>query len=92
MKPLSWAARGLLAYIASRPPDWRLTIEALRAESPCSGRDALYGILRELIETGYITRTQPHVGGRAQRVQYKVTDSALSAFPYATLPKSSRED
>jgi len=50
---LSWAARGLLAYLLSRPDDWRVLINDLRKRGDL-GRDGIYKLLRELREVGYI--------------------------------------
>ena len=35
---LSWAARGLLAYLLSRPDDWRVLINDLRNRGDLTGR------------------------------------------------------
>jgi len=50
---LSWAARGLLAYLLSRPDDWRVLINDLRKRGDL-GRDGIYRLLRELREAGYV--------------------------------------
>ncbi len=50
---LSWAARGVLAYLLSKPDDW--CVQAHDLQQKC-GRDKVYSILDELIATGYITR------------------------------------
>ena len=80
MKLLSWAARGLLAYIAGQPPEWRLTISELRKASPCTGRDGIYSLLDELIEAGCLVRKQDRVAGRMSAVRYslgRLPDSML---------------
>jgi hypothetical protein len=38
---LSWVARGLLAYLLSRPDDWRVPINDLRKRGDL-GRDGIY--------------------------------------------------
>ena len=50
---LSWAARGLLAYLLSRPDDWRVLINDLRKRGDLE-RDGIYKLLRELRDTGYV--------------------------------------
>jgi hypothetical protein len=51
-KRLSWEARGMLAYLLSLPPDWRITVEHLQKQGD-AGRDAVRRILRELQTFGY---------------------------------------
>ena len=56
---LTWQARGLLAYLLSKPDHWRVIVKSLVKESP-AGRDAVYTILKELETHGYITYEQTH--------------------------------
>src|SRR5438105_6593001 len=49
---LSWAARGMLAYLLSLPPDWKIKVEHLQARGD-AGRDAVRHILGELQVCGY---------------------------------------
>ena len=58
---LSWAAKGLMAYILSLPPSWVLYKSKL-IESSNVGRDAFERIWRELQSKGYI------VGGGKQKI------------------------
>ncbi|MDH5274171.1 MAG: helix-turn-helix domain-containing protein [Gammaproteobacteria bacterium] len=50
---LSWAARGLLAYLLSRPDDWKVLVNDLKKRGNL-GRDGIYALLRELRQTGYV--------------------------------------
>lgn len=50
---LSWAARGLLAYLLSRPDDWRVLVNDLKKRGDL-GRDGIYTLLRELRDAGYV--------------------------------------
>lgn len=50
---LSWAARGLLAYLLSRPDDWKVLVNDLRKRGNL-GRDGIYALLRELRQAGYM--------------------------------------
>jgi len=50
---LSWAARGLLAYLLSRPDDWKVLVNDLRKRGNL-GRDGIYSLLRELRAAGYL--------------------------------------
>lgn len=53
-KRLSWQARGMLAYLLSKPDGWQTNVWALVDESPSAKRDAVRGILTELKALGYI--------------------------------------
>ena len=52
---LSWEARGLLAYLLSKPNDWELRMDDLAQAAPCTP-DKLDRILTELEERGYAHR------------------------------------
>ena len=54
---LSWKAKGLIIYFLSAHNDNSVTFEELRISSK-DGRDSLTNGLKELIEHGYIIRTQ----------------------------------
>ncbi len=60
---ISWKAKGLHAYLISRPPEWMLRETDLINRSP-GGRDGLRVGLQELEDFGYITRekTRDHLG------------------------------
>jgi len=49
---LSWAARGLLGYLLSKPDDWKVLVNDLRKRGDL-GRDGIYRLLRELRTVGY---------------------------------------
>ncbi len=54
---LSWDAKGLWAYLISRPDDWKVSVAHL-AKTFCPGEKghgekAIYRILKELIDAGY---------------------------------------
>ena len=54
---LSWAARGLAAYLLSKPDNWQISTAHLIEQSP-AGRDATQTIINDLKKHGYLTRTQ----------------------------------
>ena len=60
---LSWAARGLLVFMLSMPPEWRFREQDLLSRSPM-GRDHLRSIVRELEAHHYLRRTQQFDGSR----------------------------
>jgi hypothetical protein len=47
---LSWAARGLLGYLLSRPDDWKVLVKDLQRRGDL-GRDGIYQLLKELRTT-----------------------------------------
>ena len=55
---LTWRARGVLAYLLSRPEGWSTSAERLATQSPKGkeGRDAMRSVLTELETAGYIVR------------------------------------
>jgi hypothetical protein len=59
---LSWAARGMLAYLLSLPPDWKIKVEHLQSQGDL-GRDAVRGVLKELQRLCYVSGF-----GQAERV------------------------
>lgn len=50
---LDWESKGLLIYLISRPPDWKVIIGDL-VNRATNGRDAVYTILRNLKRTKYL--------------------------------------
>lgn len=49
---LSWEARGVLAYLLSKPDGWEINVNDLRQQC---GRDKVYAILGELREARHLT-------------------------------------
>jgi hypothetical protein len=50
---LSWDARGLLAFLLSKPDKWNVNVTHLEGQSK-AGRSKVRRILRELSEAGYL--------------------------------------
>ncbi len=78
---LSWAARGLLGYLLSRPDDWKVLVNDLRKRGDL-GRDGVYRLLRELRDAGYVrfirSRDQH---GRIRGGTYLVQEIVSSPHP-----------
>lgn len=55
---LSWKARGLHAFLMSKPDNWDVIVEYLVGQSEKDGRDSVRGALKELETAGYIARTK----------------------------------
>lgn len=60
---LSFEARGLGASLLSRPDDWEININALMAEGNI-GRDKVRKIINELIQAGYMYKSQSRTSGK----------------------------
>lgn len=77
--PLSWSAKGLLAYLLSKPDDWSVSVAQLINHSKLSSRptmrDGTYAIINELMEKGYIQRERTNGGG------YSKTEYTVSSIP-----------
>jgi hypothetical protein len=71
---LSWRARGIMAYLLSKPDDWEVRVKDLQARGDC-GRDAIRSALSELEEYGYLhRRRQNRQGGQFDWI-YEIYES-----------------
>lgn len=70
---LSWGAKGLHAYLMSMRDDWRVRVSDLQNRAT-NGRDSVRGLLSELEQAGYITksRCRDSVNGRFGGLEYVV--------------------
>lgn len=90
-KRLSWQARGMLAYLLSKPDGWLANVWALVDESPSAKRDAVRGILVELRELGYAELLQLKNGlGQQDGVEYLIKEcpeeESIVTSPQTDLP------
>ena len=53
---LTWAARGVLAYLLTKPDDWKVRVNDLLRKAPGCGRDQMRRIIAEIEAYGYMTR------------------------------------
>ncbi|MBX3014646.1 MAG: helix-turn-helix domain-containing protein [Caldilineaceae bacterium] len=60
---LSWKAKGLAAYLLSKPDDWSIVREDLAKRSR-DGVDAVRTALKELEDAGYLVRTRRSIRGK----------------------------
>ena len=83
---LSWAARGLLGYLLSRPDDWKVLIKDLQRRGDL-GRDGIYKLVKELREAGYVHfhRARDHQG-RIRGGTYYVRE--VPSSPHPELPET----
>ena len=81
---LSWAARGLLGYLLSRPDDWKVLVNDLRKRGDL-GRDGIYRLLKELRNAGYMQFVRSRdEQGRIRGGTYIVQE--VSGLPHPDLP------
>lgn len=85
-KTLTWAARGMLVFLLGKPDNWTVSIQALINETEAtrkqSGRDAIYALIAELKEAGYLKVEQGREsGGAFGSVDYTVSESPLPVLP-----------
>lgn len=57
---LSWRARGMLAYLIGRPPNWEVSVNQLTKASDSDGRRAVQSTLKELEDGNYLIRYPYH--------------------------------
>lgn len=87
---LSWAARGLLGYLLSRPDDWTVRVNDLRKRGDL-GRDGIYQLLKELREAGYVRFIRRRDRqGRMQGGIYLVQE--IADAPHPDLPELAEPD
>lgn len=92
---LSWAARGVLVFLLGKPDHWEISVAHLRGETATSakptGRDGVYGLLQELINTGYVQRNQGRMdNGLLGEINYLVSESPLPAQPLPASPDTAQ--
>ncbi len=73
-RELSWAARGVLAYLLSQRDDWEVRPSDLKQK--CGG-DKPYTLLRELRKAGYLQLVLERDGNRTKRYGYLLHETPL---------------
>src|SRR5258708_36034281 len=76
-KSLSWGAKGLWAYLMSRPDNWNVSVAHLSKiyDGHGGGEDAIYTILNELKEIGYCQMIRHRdEKGRLGHAEYTITE------------------
>ncbi len=79
---LSWAARGMLAYLLSRPDTWKVRITDLRRRGNL-GRDGTYKLINELRSAGYMDFQQ----GRDRQGRIRGGDYIVRELPNPPHPE-----
>lgn len=87
---LSLKAKGLLAYLLSKPPGWQVSTSQLAAMGP-DGKDAVGAAMKELVMCGYSAMVEKRRMGGTYGYDYIITDdpstmdSGLSAVTGKTV-------
>jgi len=82
---ISLKAKGLLGILLSLPQNWNLSIEGLTKITK-EGRHSITNTITELIENGYIERTQIRDKGKFVGYTYLVMEKPKSAKPITAKP------
>jgi len=77
---LSWAARGMLAWLMSHMAGFEVTEAGLIAAGPV-GRDGVRAIIRELEKHGYLKRERVPILSGGSTVDYVLTDPRATEMP-----------
>jgi hypothetical protein len=94
---LTWKAKGMLAYLLSKPDDWKIILDDLIKRSS-DGRDSVKAGLRELEKTGYLVREQQRkADGKFGDIEYLIyerpqilVNQPLTDFPSAVYPSTGK--
>ena len=88
-KRISLKSKGLLGILLSLPQNWNLSIEGLTKITK-EGRHSITNTITELIENGYIERTQIRDKGKFVGYQYLVMEKPNSAKPITVKPLTNK--
>lgn len=81
---LSWEARGLLAFMLSKPEDFKI-MPAYLVKCGNAGRDKVYKLLNELEIAGYLVKEQGRSDGKYGKSDYVVYDEKQKTIEYRDL-------
>lgn len=76
---LSWKAKGLLAYLLSRPDDWTVRFKDLVNRAP-DGAHTVRAAMKELKAAGHVQVTTERDGGKIIKWTYTVYEVPLADF------------
>lgn len=83
---LSFKAKGIMAYLMSKPDDWDIRLEDVIAHAS-DGKTSVYSGIKELVDAGYMTRTEVRERGQFGGVVYFIYDE-----PYTEKPDTEKPD
>ncbi len=89
---LSFKAKGIWAYLMSKPDDWYVRIKHL-ATASLDRRDAVYSGIGELVKSGYMERVQLRDDtGKMSGVEYHVHEEPRVSTPQTDYPETGYPD
>ncbi len=88
---LSWAARGLLGYLLSRPDDWKVLVNDLRKRGDL-GRDGIYTSAPGTPRCRLCAIRAHHVTGTAASVAAPTLFGKSQTSPHPELPDTVEPD
>lgn len=77
-KKISWKAKGILAYLLSKPDNWVTYMTDIQKQSK-DGRDSVSSGVKELLDAGYLERRRLREKGRFKGWEYIVFEVPKSA-------------
>ena len=87
---LSYRAIGLLSFLLSKPDNWEVSVSHLvntvKETANPTGRDAVYSIIKELEEKGFILREMKRKLGKMAGIDYVVYDTPQTPKPDTVEP------
>lgn len=88
---ISWAAKGLWAFLISKPDDWEISVSHLSyvylGKKKGNGRDGIRELLRELKENGYVSTIEKREKGQFVSLDYTVYESKQTVESISEKPK-----
>lgn len=87
---LSWKAKGILAYLLSKPDDWKVRVSDLIKRST-DGREKVYAGVNELLTTGYLQRTEVRSKGKIISYEYVLYETGMPE-PHTGFPDTVKPD
>ena len=91
---LSWKAKGVLAYLLSKPDDWEVKVVDLIKRSR-DGREAVYSAINELLSIGYMQRTAERFKGKFVGCEYILFETGMpqvANLPVTENPNAEKPD
>lgn len=87
-KDLDCECLGMLTYLIGKPSNWKIQAEFLGKRFGW-GKTKVYGILKKLINAGYVTRKANIVDGLKRGSEYTVYDRKMAEKPHCSQTRTS---
>ena len=87
-KDLDCECLGMLTYLIGKPSNWKIQAEFLGKRFGW-GKTKVYGILKKLINAGYVTRKANIVDGLKRGSEYTVYDKKMAEKPHCSQTRTS---